>query len=381
MTTLDITESLGEVTESSGNLLLRLITPGWGSSGYYSESLLQEAATNKVWASGTPVFFDHPSESERHDRPERSVRDLAAVMVTDAHWDGEGLVSEAKVIGPYKDLITDPTFIEAVGMSIRADGEGEVGEAEGREGVIVTSLTEGHSVDLVTKAGRGGKILAVMEAARGPVTEAMADGETRNRLEAILPKDHYLIDFDPDAKTVVYRDWGVEGLCLQSYDESGLTGEVTRVYSKTTYVPVGEEPTPSNPTPVGETKENGMAEIEEDRLQVLEESHGRVESMEAEIKVLRNREAFRAPLTQVLQESGLPVRKQNKILTEALANTSADSTEENILEAAKSQIADAKADLAELAESLGVGQVKGFGESQASTSSLEDFDAIFGKGN
>ena len=86
-----------------------------GQLGYYSQPVLETASRDKVWPSGTHVFFDHPSESEAFDRPERSVRDLAAILDEDAHWDASAgaLVAEARVIGPYRDLVTDPVFVEA----------------------------------------------------------------------------------------------------------------------------------------------------------------------------------------------------------------------------------------------------------------------------
>ena len=77
-----ITEATaGTVAPSApGKIKVGLITPGTGSSGYYSQQVLENAARDRVWPKGTHVFFDHPSESEMHDRPERSVRDLAAVL-------------------------------------------------------------------------------------------------------------------------------------------------------------------------------------------------------------------------------------------------------------------------------------------------------------
>ena len=49
---------------------IQIITPGWGSSGYYSAEVLQEAAANKVIPAGTHMYLNHASESERTDRPE-----------------------------------------------------------------------------------------------------------------------------------------------------------------------------------------------------------------------------------------------------------------------------------------------------------------------
>ena len=44
-----------------GKLLIQLITPGWGSSGYYSAEVLEQAANDKVFAKGTQMHIDHMS--------------------------------------------------------------------------------------------------------------------------------------------------------------------------------------------------------------------------------------------------------------------------------------------------------------------------------
>jgi hypothetical protein len=68
--------------------MVRLITPGWGSSGYYSPQVIEAAATAQVFPAGLHMYLDHPSASEDRDRPERSVRHLAAVLEEDGAWDG-----------------------------------------------------------------------------------------------------------------------------------------------------------------------------------------------------------------------------------------------------------------------------------------------------
>ena len=66
---------LGEAAvRSDGTAAIKLITPGWGSSGYYSPAVLEAAGTDRVFPRGTQMFLDHPGSTERPDRPERSVR-------------------------------------------------------------------------------------------------------------------------------------------------------------------------------------------------------------------------------------------------------------------------------------------------------------------
>lgn len=165
---IQLTEvALGQVAapDAEGRFVLQLITPGWGSSGHYSAQVLEAAATAGVFKAGMKTFLDHPSYTDLQDRPERSVRDIAGMLTEDAHWDKTrgALVAEAQVFGPYREVLAE--MKDAIGVSIRASAHVESGEAEGRQGVIVTELVEGVSADYVTDAGRGGKILQVLESA------------------------------------------------------------------------------------------------------------------------------------------------------------------------------------------------------------------------
>jgi hypothetical protein len=136
-----------------GRFLIQLITPGWGSSGYYGPDVLAAAAESKVFPAGTHMYIDHPTESEAHERPQRTIRDLAAELAEDAHWDGSALVAEANVFE--RDRAPLDEMKDAIGVSIRASAEVDHGEAEGRRGTIVQRLVEGISADFVTHAGQG----------------------------------------------------------------------------------------------------------------------------------------------------------------------------------------------------------------------------------
>ena len=177
--------SLGEVSEK-GIVPLVIASPGWGSSGWYGPKVLENAAKSKVFGKDLHLYMDHPSESEQHDRPERSVRDLVAVLDSDARWDPQqGLMAEAKIFKPYRDLFRDEDFVKAIGVSLRAYADTTVGEAEGRKGTIITELLAAESVDFVTKAGRGGMVLSALESARTRVDEATSN-DTRDALNAAL---------------------------------------------------------------------------------------------------------------------------------------------------------------------------------------------------
>lgn len=166
--------TLGEAASGGARRQITIITAGWGSSGYYSRDLL-ESAGPKVFPVGTQMFLDHPTRTEEADRPERSVRDLAARISSTPRMVGDALVAEAQIFTMWRTVIDE--LAADIGVSIRAAGETEFGEAEGRQGPIVTSLTEGLSVDFVTRAGRGGKVGQMIESAR----EAL-QAETKSRL-------------------------------------------------------------------------------------------------------------------------------------------------------------------------------------------------------
>lgn len=288
-------EAAATPTDGAVRRRIQIITPGWGSSGYYSAEVLQEAATNGVIPAGTHMYLNHASESERTDRPERDVRDIAAVLAEDAVWTGSALEGDADIIGPHAELIE--SLAPYIGVSISGSATDiTLGEAEGRTGPIIEGLAHVASVDFVTHAGRGGRVL--LESARPSVVNASAVrhgvdeatvNDTRDALQQAL-RDLY----DGDRSYVWVRDFddttvwfesghdGDSGLYAQGYTGSGasvaLTGERTEVRVVTTYVPVN----PAGRTTTEESEEDTMPQIEEARLRELEEAAGRVTTVEAE---------------------------------------------------------------------------------------------------
>lgn len=147
---------------------LKIIQPGWGSSGYYSQEVLKRDAP--VYRAGTQMFWDHPTLTEEKDRPERSVRDLAGVLISDGQFDsggsaGPGVYAQARVFGGYKEVLAE--LAPHIGISHRAMGKAKKGEAEGQKGDIIEQITTARSVDFVTVPGAGGKVLQLFEAAKG----------------------------------------------------------------------------------------------------------------------------------------------------------------------------------------------------------------------
>jgi hypothetical protein len=242
--------SLGEVSEK-GIVPLVIASPGWGSSGWYGPKVLENAAKSKVFGKDLHLYMDHPSESEQHDRPERSVRDLVAVLDSDARWDPQqGLMAEAKIFKPYRDLFRDEDFVKAIGVSLRAYADTTVGEAEGRKGTIITELLAAESVDFVTKAGRGGMVLSALESARTRVDEATSN-DTREALNAALRVAYgaedvwlWLRDFDDTTVWFTREDADSSAIYQQAYAlaDNGTAvladGDPIEVRARTEYVPV-----------------------------------------------------------------------------------------------------------------------------------------------
>lgn len=170
-------------TDSNGTIPIKIIDAGWGSSGYYSREVLQQAANDRVYAAGLQMYWNHPTKTDEKERPERDLRDLAGVLTEDARWDeqgpkGPGLYSRAKIFSAYRDAVAE--MGPYIGLSHYVWGESKQGEAEGQKGDIITRIVAARSVDFVTVPGRGGAIAEAFRAARPPVPtdEQKAAGES-----------------------------------------------------------------------------------------------------------------------------------------------------------------------------------------------------------
>lgn len=294
-------EATGTTDSGAVRRQIQIITPGWGTSGYYSAEVLERAAEERVIPAGTHMYFNHASESERHDRPERDVRDIAAVLAEDARWDGTRLFGEADIMAPHAELIE--ALAPYIGVSISGSATDIVeGEAEGRRGPIIEGLAAVNSVDFVTHAGREGRVLEVLESARPSlvveravargVTEATAN-ETREQLSDAVRaaygsgEDTWVWVRDFDDNVVWFEVDNDEGSTtfeqayeLDSRGNTNLSGDRTEVRPETRYVPVNDPA--GQPNNTEESEEDTMPQIEEARLRELEEAAGRVQTLESE---------------------------------------------------------------------------------------------------
>lgn len=164
----EYTPLVEQAVRRDGTMEIRVISAGWGSSGYYPAEVLERDGP-RVFGKGTKMFIDHPTATEEAQRPEGSVRDLAAELISDARWvqdhpKGAGLYADAKVFQPYQPMVEE--LAPHIGVSIRAVGKAKQGAVEGREGRIISELTAAKSIDLVTEPGANGRIIQMFEAAR-----------------------------------------------------------------------------------------------------------------------------------------------------------------------------------------------------------------------
>lgn len=146
--------AIGEAA-GDGTRPITVITEGWGSSGYYSREVLGRDGP-RIFPPGTHMYVNHPTTREEQERPERDVRHLMGVTEGKLFMAGGELKGKAEVFSHWRPFVNEVG--PHIGLSIRAAGDLTEGEVGGRKGPIVHALTEGLSIDYVTKAGRGGKI-------------------------------------------------------------------------------------------------------------------------------------------------------------------------------------------------------------------------------
>lgn len=144
------------------NPLAKIISPGRGTTGYYSADVLKRDGP-QIFKPGTLMYINHATPQEEAARPEGDWNKLAAVTVGTAYWDengrdGPALYAPTKVFSDFAQQVKEKA--PYTGLSIRAMGERDDKNKapDGKPG-IVTALTHAESIDLVTKAGRGGKLL------------------------------------------------------------------------------------------------------------------------------------------------------------------------------------------------------------------------------
>jgi hypothetical protein len=154
--------------KADGTMKIKLIQPGWGSSGYYPEDVLKRDGPS-IFKSGTPMYINHQTAQEEAARPEGDINAKLGVLTEDAKFEhdpihGKGLYARTKVYKQHASFVNE--VASDSGFSIRAYGKAKHGTAENKTGPIIQTLERAKSVDLVTVAGAGGKAVELFEAAR-----------------------------------------------------------------------------------------------------------------------------------------------------------------------------------------------------------------------
>lgn len=335
--TVQIVESRGEIIEDAdtGDLLVQYLTPGKGSSGYYAPDVVKESANSKLYPKGMQLYVDHPAESERVDRPERSVRDIAALSVTEGVWDDRRKAVTAKIkILPHFGWLRDADLRSAIGLSIRGAAEMTEGDVEGQRMPVVEKITRIFSVDFVTHAGRGGAILESMR-----TVEEISSNDRRQQLETAVTEKYgaektwiYVRDFDEEAKLVFFSITGPDEsrtIWQESYtpnaDDLGvsLSGNRVEVRLVTSYVPVKAtiEAAESRSEPVAEITEAQHQQV----LDQLAEAQRRVadferaeEARKAEDKRREHRGAAERVAREAMRDDRLPESVVTRVVERAM---------------------------------------------------------------
>lgn len=339
---MTIIREAANLSHSGNRWRARLIeAPIHGSSGYYSaETVRRDGPT--AFPASTPIYFDHPSRSEEDDRPERSVRDLAGKLISTPVFENDGLYADVEFYSWAADIVRE--MGPDIGMSIRASAEVVPGVVDGRQTRIVSRLIEGASVDLVTRAGAGGKLVSLLEsarpdpeAARGQIDEA-STSDRRDQLQrairATVKGWAYLVDFDETRLLAWYESDGDDGRSrtweqgfMPALDDMSvtLTGTPVEVRPVTTFHPVGQTGSIGESSPATTTKEKHM-EITEAKFAELTATADRVTALEADLAAEKQRaeaaeaearkvthDAYTVQVAAALEASTLPTAARQRV--------------------------------------------------------------------
>lgn len=163
-----------------------LIRAGHGNLGqrhYYTAEALQDAAKRQIFE-GCQAYLNHPSTIEEQTRPERSVKDLAgwySDITARSYTDPEVGKTVAlfanfhPAVGKDEVVTLVRTCLEYAkryprmawaGLSINAFGDSTPDTIDGEQWNRVDCIEGVDSVDIVTRAGAGGTLVALKESYR-----------------------------------------------------------------------------------------------------------------------------------------------------------------------------------------------------------------------
>ncbi len=165
--------------DSGGRWKATLITPGQGSSGTYSETMLQEHAAT-AFPKGTKMFFNHPKDGQAGGR---DPRDQWGYLSEDAKYEpGVGITGVPEVLPHAKEIVDSLGTQAALSVWV-------MGEADEQKNVTALLPDVTNSVDMVAYPGRPGSGLtekmyeAFREASEMPGVTSAQDQTKKDTME------------------------------------------------------------------------------------------------------------------------------------------------------------------------------------------------------
>jgi len=144
-------------TDVAGVRRVRLISPGKGSSGFYTAEMLNQFVAEAL-PKGTLVYLDHTSAEDEAQRDgTRSIKDVAGKFVTDPIFEadapeGAGSYTTIKFTKAVNSLLEDVG--DAIGVSVEVHD----GKKDAQGNITEMRYTPLNSLALVPVPGRDGRV-------------------------------------------------------------------------------------------------------------------------------------------------------------------------------------------------------------------------------
>lgn len=354
----DIKESSPLTTTGPGRILVTIITAGKGSSGIYSEAVLQKAASERAFPKGTQMHLDHDSFNQSAEKPEGSLRNLVGVLAEDARYESGALVAEARISSKWRDFIKE--FSDSIGVSIAAAAD----IRDTNEGRIVERIIPNpfNRADFVTVAGRGGRVETVLESAR----DKLQSIETKTPGHSALVgtgKDqdgnlHVALEMESRETLMCVIDKLCEALNLSTEATEFLTGNQTsRVPASHAHLfEALNEPQQLKFVVESFVPAGKVAELE--RRTAVAENSAVARSFAKELVTSSNGDLSESAVARIVDAATgtIPLTENLQLDTDTLTETVNKAREAEEIH------------IAALAKEFGVGQVRGVGESTSALS-------------
>ena len=91
----------------NGRVLIKIIEPGQGASGFYTPEVLKAASDAKLF-DNSPIMRNHPDTGQRTERPDI---DLTVGYIEPGTWydargpKGEGVYGNATILEPHRRMV------------------------------------------------------------------------------------------------------------------------------------------------------------------------------------------------------------------------------------------------------------------------------------